>query len=118
MDISLDRYIFIDNHAHSLVKEGAYLELSLAVSLAAPYATSMISQDLSQAPTTKILAGTDGHSIPETHWWGAVVWKESLSQALSSLVNSRYLSAVQAEEIAAHLLHGNARTLYHLDDLT
>ena len=68
------------------------------------------------APFTKILTSTDGHSIPETHWYGAVSLRKGLSTALGQLVDDEYTDISGAQEIAAAILHGNARQLYGLTD--
>lgn len=117
---------FVFLHCHPFVNETAflaslygnvYMDLSLSVSLAAPLAETLITQALAQAPSTKILAGSDGHSVPETHWWGAAVWRESLSASLTSLRNRRYITENQSKDIAARILHGNAQKLYELSDM-
>ncbi|HEY9869497.1 MAG TPA: amidohydrolase family protein [Candidatus Obscuribacterales bacterium] len=117
---------FVFLHCYPFVGQAAYLasiypnvyfDLSLAVSLASPLAADMILEALTVAPVTKLLAGSDGHSIPETHWYGALSWKRGLTHALARLVAEEFLTVPEAEDVAARVLHDNARRLYGLDDL-
>jgi uncharacterized protein len=77
----------------------------------------MIGSALAMAPATKILAGSDGHSCPEMHWYGALRWKVGLQSALNQLIMDGMISASQAGEIAGRVLHENAKTLYKLEGL-
>jgi len=117
---------FVLLHCYPYIREAAYLaaiypnvymDLSLAISLVSPLAEAMLIETLSAAPTTKILAGSDGHSMPETHWYGVICWKRALEKALSWLTDSGFLSEQQALDIAGRILHENARKLYALEEL-
>jgi len=78
----------------------------------------MISVALAGAPTTKLLAGSDGHGIPETHWYGALCWKRALQNVLQRLESDGFVDEIEAQDIGARVLHENARNLYALLDLT
>lgn len=117
---------FVLLHCYPYVREAAmlcslysnvYMDLSLSVNLVSPQASQMILEALSVAPTTKLLAGTDGHSCPETHWYAAMRWKMGLQSALNQLIMDGMLDAHQASEIAAQILHGNSKKLYRLEGL-
>jgi predicted TIM-barrel fold metal-dependent hydrolase len=117
---------FVLLHCYPYVREAAmlcslyanvYMDLSLSVSLVSSGAASMILEALAMAPTTKILAGTDGHSCPETHWYGALRWKMGLQSALNQLIMDGMMNSTEAGEIAARILHGNAKELYKLQGL-
>lgn len=117
---------FVLLHCFPYIREAAFLaslyanvhlDLSLSVSLISGQADKLILEALSGAPATKILAGTDGHSCPETHWWGATCWKRGLADALNCLITGGSLSEQQASETAAFILHGNAIKLYGLEGL-
>lgn len=117
---------FVLLHCLPYVKEAAFLsslyanvfmDLSLSISMASPLSSLMLAEALALAPSTKILAGTDGHSCPETHWFAALCWKRGLSQALINMLSSSALKYRQAEEIAGNILHGNAISLYQLEGL-
>ncbi|MBY0356389.1 MAG: amidohydrolase [Candidatus Obscuribacterales bacterium] len=124
---SLAKTNFVLLHCFPYVKEAAFMtalypnvfmDLSLSISLASPLSAQMITDALSVAPSTKILAGTDGHTCPETHWFGAVCWKRGLGQALLNMVRGSALTYREAEEIAGLILHGNASDLYRLERFT
>jgi hypothetical protein len=76
-------------HCYPYVREAAlmcalyanvFMDLSLALTLVSPLADNLIIEAVSCAPFTKLLTATDGHSVPETHWYGATIWKESLQR--------------------------------------
>jgi predicted TIM-barrel fold metal-dependent hydrolase len=93
------------------------MDLSLSINLVSSQASQMILEALSIAPSTKLLAGTDGHSCPETHWYAAMRWKLGLQSALNQLIMDGMLNPTQASEIAAQILHGNSKKLYQLEGL-
>jgi len=118
---------FVFLHCYPFVAEAAYLaalysnvymDLSLAVSLVSPMAENMISTALAGAPSTKLLAGSDGHGIPETHWYGALCWKRALENVLNRFEQDGFVDEEEAQDIGARVLHENARNLYALLDLT
>lgn len=118
------KFVFL--HCYPFVREAAYLaslypnvyiDVSLAVSLASPSADGMVLDALSLAPTSKILAGTDGHSVPETHWYGALKWRQSLERALNYFLHNRYLTEEQCFDVAARILHENAQRIYNLENI-
>jgi predicted TIM-barrel fold metal-dependent hydrolase len=93
------------------------MDLSLSISFASPYARYLLRQALSMAPTSKILAASDGHTVPEAHWYGALSWKRVLSIVLNELISAGLIYEEQAHDIAAAILHDNARKLYNLQGL-
>ena len=121
-----DKTKFVLLHGYPYVKEAAYLaslynnvflDLSLAMNLNSLNAVSMLRETLSLTPYNKLLAGSDGHSTPEAHWWGMHSWRRALSQLLDEFIDSGLLSENQAEDLAAAVLHGNAMSLYKLEGL-
>jgi hypothetical protein len=117
---------FVFLHAYPFVKEisylasiykNVYLDLSLVTFLGVPALKSCFVDALSLAPASKVLVSTDGHSIPETHWYGALSLKRALTNALDSLIEERILTGANAELVAARMLHENARELYELEGL-
>lgn len=117
---------FVLLHCYPYVSEAAYLcsiypnvymDLSLSISFASPYARYLLRQTLSMAPTSKILAASDGHTVPEAHWYGALSWKRVLTIALNSLISAGLIYEEQAHDIAAAILHENAKKLYGLEGL-
>ena len=55
-----------------------HMDLSPGIFLAEPIATRMVSEALGLCPPGKLLAGSGGRAYPESHWWGAVVWRRAL----------------------------------------
>src|SRR6266542_2366455 len=91
-----------------------HLDLSLAIPLAEPIAERLVREALGLCPASKLLAASDGHSFPEMHWWGAIVWRRALGRVLAAEVRSGGLDEAAALGLAERLLGGNARRLYHL----
>ena len=110
-------------HCYPFVGQAAYLagtypqvwmDLSLALPLAEPVAAGLVRQALGLCPAGKLLAASDGHSFPEMHWWGAVVWRRALDRVLGEEVEAGGLGQAAAGELAARVLAGNAAGLYRL----
>ena len=110
-------------HCYPFVREAAYLasmysgvyfDLSLTNSLLAPALADIYFEALSAAPLTKILAGSDGHSQPESYWYGASCLRRALHEALLRLRKGAYLGTGQEEAIERAILRGNAHHLYQL----
>ena len=91
-----------------------YLDLSLALPLAEPIATSVVREALGLCPASKLLAASDGHSYPEMHWWGATVWRRALDTVLGAEVARGDLDERTTGDVAARILGGNAERLYRL----
>ncbi|MBX9949928.1 MAG: amidohydrolase, partial [Candidatus Obscuribacterales bacterium] len=117
---------FVLLHCYPFVKEAAYLsslysnvymDLSLACFLVSANIESIFQDAISLAPVSKILTGTDGHTVPETYWYGAHSLKRGLSKVLTKLVVEDLLDPLQSMKIAGDILHGNTRQLYKLEGL-
>ncbi|MBX9723998.1 MAG: amidohydrolase family protein [Candidatus Obscuribacterales bacterium] len=117
---------FVMLHCYPYIREAAimcslygnvYMDLSLSMSLASPNSASMVSEALAVAPASKLLAASDGHSCPESHWYGALCWKRGLNYCLLEMINEGLITQREAEEIAALILHNNAISLYKLEGL-
>jgi predicted TIM-barrel fold metal-dependent hydrolase len=93
------------------------MDLSLSCFLVSANIESILQEAISLAPISKILTGTDGHTVPETHWYGARSIKRGLAHVLSKLVSDDLLDPPQAMKVAGDILHGNARQLYKLEGL-
>lgn len=122
---TLQKTQFVLLHCYPFVREAAflaslypnvYMDLSLAVNIVSTSAEQMIGEALATAPATKILAGTDGHTCPETHWYAALCWKRGLAVSLTELVNKKMLTMQQVQQIAGMILHDNASRLYKLQN--
>ncbi|MBY0548918.1 MAG: amidohydrolase [Candidatus Obscuribacterales bacterium] len=117
---------FVLLHCFPYVREAAFMcalypnvfmDLSLSVSLASSSSAAMISEALAGAPATKLLAGSDGHSCAEAHWYGMLCWKRGLTRSLFDMINNASVTHREAEQIAAFILHDNAIKLYKLEGL-
>lgn len=110
-------------HCHPYVRSASHLagiyprvfmDLSLALPLAEPVAATLVREALALCPATKLLAASDGHSYPEMHWWGAVVWDRALREVLDAEIAAGELEESTAADIARRILTANARELYGL----
>ena len=110
-------------HCYPFVAQGAWLaglypqvhlDLSLALPLAEPLAARLLTEALALCPAGKLLAASDGHSYPEMHWWGAIVWRRALAEVLGAEVDAGRLGERDAVELAGRILGGNATALYGL----
>lgn len=70
---------------------------------------------LAMAPTRKIMFGSDGFILPESHWLGARIGKARLGALLDGLVGEGALTAAQAEQVAVDILAHNGRRFYGMN---
>jgi len=91
-----------------------YVGYSLAIPLAYAGMASILRMLLELAPSTKLLYGSDGHTLPETYWWGARYGRAALAAVLDQLSAEGLLHAEAAPGIASQLLYQNAQQLYHV----
>lgn len=94
-----------------------YMDLSLSVILLSAFSKNVLRETMAVAPASKILAGSDGHSVPEMHWYGAVVFKHALQAVLNDLLEENYLNKSSANSVAELILYKNCRELYQLEGL-
>jgi uncharacterized protein len=125
-DKRFSRTKFVLLHCFPYVHEAAFLcsqypnvfmDLSLSCILVSPLSERLFTDAIAVAPTSKLLAGTDGHTVPEAHWYGAMTTKNALERTLNKLIYDGFVNERQAADIAAAVLHDNARRLYVLEDL-
>jgi predicted TIM-barrel fold metal-dependent hydrolase len=93
-----------------------YCDLSLMIPWASVGIARRIEETLESAPTAKIMFGTDAIHLPEMNWLGALVGRRGLTTALTNLVAAGALTAGEAEEVGAAILHANAERVYDLRD--
>jgi uncharacterized protein len=91
-----------------------HVDLSLAIPLAEPIAVRLVSEALGLCPPGKLLAGSGGRSHPESHWWGATVWRRALARVLRTEVETGGLDEAAARDTARRILATNATRLYRL----
>lgn len=91
-----------------------YCDVSEGIPFAAHAARRIYTEVLEMAPLSKVVYGSDGYSLPEINYVGAVLGKKALAEALQGLVDEGMLSSSEAQEAAGWILSGNARRLYGL----
>jgi len=111
-------------HCYPFVSQAAYLasvypQVHVDLSLAIPLLGAMagrraIADALALCPWTKLLAASDGHSYPEMHWRGALLWRESLADVFATELLAERMDAAHASVVSAGILGANARRLFDL----
>ena len=91
-----------------------HMDLSPVVALAEPIAARQVSEALGLCPPGKLLAGSGGRAYPESHWWGATVWRRALARVLRAEVAAGGLDEAAARDTARRVLATNATRLYRL----
>jgi uncharacterized protein len=91
-----------------------HMDLSPAIFLAEPIAARLVSEALGLCPPGKLLAGSGGRAHPESHWWGATVWRRALARVLRAEVAAGGLDEAAARDTARRILATNATRLYRL----
>jgi len=113
--VLLHCYPFVSQAAYlTSVYPNIYMDLSLASFLLPGLLKRLFEEALNVAPPTRLLAGSDGHTIPETHYLGILNTRNTLERVLGEMVEDGMMSASQSDETTAAILFGNARDLYDL----
>ena len=94
------------------VRPRVWTELSLCNLFSPATTADRLLRLLDIAPAARITIGSDGHGLPESHWFGIVVvrdaWQE-VRHRLSGVVTERWL-----DETEERIFERNARELYRL----
>ena len=94
------------------VHANAFVDLSLALTLAPHRGADLVLEALDLAPVSKVLVGTDAAKMPEAFYL-AVRWcRDAVAGALSRLVAATALDEATAVGWAGMLLAGNGRRVY------
>lgn len=105
---------FEEELAHlATVRPNVYAELSLS-NVFAPLGTAeRLLRLVDLAPRHKLLAGSDGHGQPETHWFGCAVLRDAFAEVAQRL---RAAGARQrfVERTRQALFEENARAVYSI----
>jgi len=113
--VLLGCYPFVGAAAHLAgTYPQVHMDLSPALALAEPIAARMVSEALGLCPPDKLLAGSGGRAYPESHWWGATVWRRTLARVLRAEVAAGGLDDAAARDTARRVLATNATRLYRL----
>jgi len=98
----------------SSVMPGVYMDLSLAIHLAAEDGARALEEALGLCPTSKLLYATDASRFPEAYFVAAALYREALARAFGWLVDLDWLTRGEAVAAGKQVLSGNARRLYQL----
>ena len=93
---------------------GAYMDLSLAIPMAARDGARSLEEALGLCPTTKLLYATDATRFPEVYLVAAALHREALAGSLGRLVDTAWLTQTEAIAVGRQVLSGNARRIYHV----
>jgi predicted TIM-barrel fold metal-dependent hydrolase len=93
---------------------GVYMDLSLAIPLAAHDGARALEEALGLCPTTKLLYATDATRFAEVYLVAAALHREALAAAFGNLVDTGWLTPTEAVEAGRQVLSDNARRIYPL----
>ncbi|HSR26456.1 MAG TPA: amidohydrolase family protein [Candidatus Eisenbacteria bacterium] len=96
------------------VHAGAYMDLSLAVWLAASDGARAMREVLGLCPWTKLLYATDASRLPEVYLVAAELHRDALADGFGDLVARQLLTLEEAQDAGRQVLAGNALRLYRL----
>jgi hypothetical protein len=89
------------------------MELSLSNLFAPVGTTGRLIRMLDVAPRDRLLLGSDGHGVPETHWFGCRILADAWNKAAATMIDAGARPDwVQAAHEA--LFDANARAVYSL----
>jgi uncharacterized protein len=98
----------------SSVFPGVYMDLSLAIPLAAHDGARALEEALGLCPTSKLLYATDASRFPEVYLVAAGLQREALAAALGRLIDAGWLMKSEAVHVGRQVLSDNARRIYRL----
>ncbi len=93
---------------------GVYMDLSLAVWMAAGDGSRAMQEVVGLCPWTKLLYATDASRLPEVYLVAADLHRDALAEAFGGLVRRQLITMDDALEAGRQVLAGNARRLYPL----
>ena len=113
--VLLHCYPFHREAAHlCAVHGGAYMDLSLAVWLAASDGARAMREVVGMCPWSKLLYATDASRLPEVYLVAAELHRDALAEAFGDLVARRLLTIEEAHDAGRLVLAGNAHELYRV----
>ncbi|MDC7244371.1 MAG: amidohydrolase family protein [Sphaerochaetaceae bacterium] len=93
---------------------GIYVDISEFIPFASMGMRRGVEDILSMCPTNKILYGSDGFDVPETHWLGGRSAKETLSVIIMSLVERGKITSKYGQLMYHDILYRNSLTLHNI----
>jgi uncharacterized protein len=113
--VLLHCYPFHREAAHlCAVHGGAYMDLSLAVWLAASDGAQAMREVVGMCPWSKLLYATDASRLPEVYLVAAELYRDAMAEAFGDLVTRQLLTLDEAHEAGCLVLAGNAHELYRV----
>ena len=94
------------------VLPNVYCDLSEGLPFAGSAAARIIAEALEMTPLSRLCYGSDTYGSPEPFYTSALLGKQALTKALTSLVEDGFLSQGEALDAARMILADNARELY------
>jgi predicted TIM-barrel fold metal-dependent hydrolase len=94
------------------VYPGVYLDVSLALPLAASGGARILQEALELAPLSRVLFASDSHSRPESFFIAARLWRDGLEAFLDRAVRDHHVLPSVVEHWAELVLAQNCRTVY------
>jgi hypothetical protein len=96
------------------VLENVYLDIGMTIPFIQHGVGPLLRQVLELAPSTKIMYSSDGHYVPEWHYFGAERIRADLAVTLEELIEDGFVTPDYAETIARNMLRENAERVYSL----
>lgn len=97
------------------VYPGVYVDVSLALPLAASGASRILEELLELTPLSRLLFASDSHSRPESYFLGAQFFKEGMNAFFDRMVARHHVLPSVAETWVEAVSHRNVETLYGSD---
>jgi uncharacterized protein len=94
------------------VHPDVYMDLSLAIPLAAADGIRALAEALGLCPWSKLLYATDASRLPEAYFVGAAQHREAIASAFGELVRQGVLDRTTAVEAGRRVLADNAKGVY------
>lgn len=93
-----------------------YMDLSLTTLHAGPRTRDIIERTLEWCPPARLLYGSDGIGVPETHALEASVWRTAVGDVYTKRVEEGFLDVREACREIGMLSYANSERLYMLEE--
>ena len=89
-----------------------HVDISELIPFVTLRARAGIEEIMNMCPLNKLMYGSDGFDVPESHWLSARMGKQILRDILGDLVDKHIIDTSYAKEVARMVLHGNSLRLH------
>ncbi len=89
-----------------------HVDISELIPFVTLRARAGIEEIMNMCPLNKLMYGSDGFDVPESHWVSARMGKQVLGAILGDLVDKHVIDTAYAMEVARMVLHGNSLRLH------